>query len=226
MPVYNEKSTIKEILNKIENQIYIKKEIIIVNDNSQDETGDILNKFKFLSEHKIIEHNKNLGKGASIKTASKYVTGDIVLIQDADLEYDPSDYFNLVQPIINKETKIVYGSRLLKNKNNTKKNFFVSNFRVFANSFLTFFSNFINNQKLTDAHTCYKVFEKNLFLSLNLEENGFAFCPEVTTKISKKNEKILEIPINYFGRGHKDGKKIRFYDGIEAILAIIKYKFF
>ena len=226
IPVYNEKNTIKDILDKIENQIYIKKEIIIVDDNSQDGTSDIINKYKFFSEHKILKHNKNLGKGASIKTASNHITGDIVLIQDADLEYDPSDYLNLVKPIINQETKIVYGSRLLKHKNETEKNIFVSDFRVLANSFLTIFSNFLNNQKLTDAHTCYKVFEKNLFLSLNLQEDGFAFCPEVTTKVSRKNQQILEIPINYFGRSHKDGKKIGFYDGIEAILAIIKYRFF
>ena len=132
----------------------------------------------------------------------------------------------MIKPFSNKKIKVVYGSRVLNKKRYLLKNDLLKNFRVFANQLLTFVSNFFNNQKLTDAHTCYKVLRKKLFLSLKLKENGFSFCPEVTTKISKKNIKIYEVPISYNGRKISDGKKIRFTDALSAFITIIKYRFF
>ena len=224
IPCFNEKKTIKQLINKV-NIINIKKEIIIVDDGSFDGTTAILKKIKH-KNIKIIFKKKNEGKGSAIKSALKLIKGDLVLIQDADLEYNPNDYYKLIKPFSNKKIKVVYGSRVLNKKRYLLKNDLLKNFRVFANQLLTFVSNFFNNQKLTDAHTCYKVLRKKLFLSLKLKENGFSFCPEVTTKISKKNIKIYEVPISYNGRKISDGKKIRFTDALSAFIAIIKYRFF
>ena len=172
----------------------------------------------------LILHDKNLGKGAAIKNAQKKINGDCVIIQDADLEYDPNDYHSLIKPILDKSYKVVYGSRVL-GKNRYQKKNFTSITRIFANHILTIVSNIVNSQSLTDAHTCYKVFSGDLFKSIKLEEDGFNFCPEITTKISNLNIEIKELPINYQGRSYKEGKKIKFYDGIEALYTIIKYKF-
>mgnify|MGYP002034287381 FL=1 len=172
---------------------------------------------------KIISHKKNLGKGAAIKSGKKKVTGDIVIIQDADLEYDPKDYKKLIKPFIEKNAVVVYGSRVLGKKRYELKSF-TSISRAFFNHALTILSNLINNQKLTDAHTCYKVFSSELFKKIKLEENGFAFCPEITTKISNLNLDIFEVPISYKGREYNEGKKISYLDGIKAIYALFKYK--
>jgi len=225
IPVFNEEKTIKNLLDKIENQTYVKKQIILIDDKSGDDSLKIIENYKFKSEYKIFTHCKNKGKGACIKTAQKYVNGDLIVIQDADLEYDPADYKNLLYAFLNHRGNIIYGSRLL-NRKFTKKNNFISLKRVLANKFLTLFSNLINNQKLTDAHTCYKMFKASIFKKIKLNENGFAFCPEITTKIANLNEKIYEVPINYSGRGFSAGKKIRFFDGIEALLSILKYRNF
>ena len=223
IPAFNEENTILQILEKIENVNDIEKEIIIVDDCSTDKTKALLDSLSN-KNYKIIFHKKNLGKGAAIQTAKKFISGDIVLIQDADLEYDPQDYTKLIKPIINGETQVVYGSRVL-----GKKRYFVKNFssiyRIFFNHVLTIFSNILNKQDLTDAHTCYKVFSTKLFNSIELRENGFSFCPEITTKISKKNISIIEIPIAYHGRSYKEGKKIKVSDGFQAIITILKYKF-
>ena len=170
-------------------------------------------------------HKKNLGKGACIKSAKKFVKGKIVIIQDADLEYDPKDYKKLIKPILKKKTNVVYGSRVLNKQRYTNSNF-SSIFRVFANHILTISSNLINGQKLTDAHTCYKVLKKDIFNKIKLEEKGFSFCPELTTKISLLNEKIIEIPIRYKGRSYKEGKKINFKDGFSAIITLFYYRYF
>ncbi len=223
IPLFNEKNTIVKLLNEIEKQNYIKKQIIIVNDCSTDNSLDMINSYKFSSEKLLLSHNANLGKGACIKTAKNYVNGDIVIIQDADLEYDPHDYKKLIKPILTNVSKIVYGSRVLGKKRYFNAKNFISRSRIFFNHFLTQLSNFINNQQLTDAHTCYKVFSKDVFLNLQLKEKGFAFCPEVNSKVAKLNLKIEEVEINYNGRTYLEGKKIGLMDGVYAILALLKY---
>ena len=224
IPCFNEKKTIKQLIKKVD-KINIKKEIIIIDDGSFDGTTTILKKIKN-KNIKVIYKKKNGGKGSAIKKALKFIKGDLVLIQDADLEYNPNDYYKLIKPFNDKKIKAVYGSRVLNKKRYFLKRSFLKNFRVFANHLLTFISNILNNQNLTDAHTCYKVFRSKLFLSLKLKENGFSFCPEVTTKISKLNINIHEVPISYNGRTVSEGKKIRFVDAIAAFTTIMKYKFF
>jgi glycosyltransferase involved in cell wall biosynthesis len=223
IPVYNEKNTIEKVLDKITKITDVKKEIIVVDDFSDDGSYEILkiNKKKIT---KLIHHSRNLGKGAAIKSAKKFITGDIVIIQDADLEYDPNDYRKLLTQI-QKGYRVVYGSRVLKKNRYLSKNF-SSFIRIFFNHALTIISNLLNNQKLTDAHTCYKMFSSDVFMSIKLKENDFSFCPEITTKIAKKNIIIKEIPIKYFGRSYNQGKKIKFMDGIRAIITLFKYKFF
>ena len=223
IPVYNEKYTIQKLLNKIYKLRNLKKEIIVINDASTDGTKEILEKNKKKITH-LVNHKKNQGKGAAIQTAQKLVQGDIVLIQDGDLEYEPSDYHKLLKEIYN-GNKVVYGSRVL-GKNRYLKNNFSSKLRVFYNHILTIISNILNNQELTDAHTCYKMFQSSIFLQIKLKEKDFSFCPEITTKIGLKNIKIKEIPIKYFGRGYEEGKKINFMDGIKALLTLFKYRFF
>ena len=224
IPCYNEKKTIQKIITKIL-AINLNKEIIVVDDGSIDGTKKIIQskiKNKFI---KKIFHKKNLGKGAAIKSAKKLITGDIVIIQDADLEYFPSDYFNLIKPIITKKTNIVYGSRLLGEKKYKYKSNFYAYYRVLGNRLLTFVSNILNNQNLTDAHTCYKVFKSEIFKKIKLEENDFAFCPEITTKLSSMKEKIIEVPIRYSGRNYSQGKKIKLRDAYLALKTLFYYRF-
>ena len=224
IPVYNEIKTIEKLIKKVL-KINIEKQVIIVDDSSRDGSDKILNKFKNKVD-KIITHKKNQGKGAAIKSAQKYIKGIYVAIQDADLEYNPNDLKKLVKNIDKKKLSVVYGSRVLKkNKFQNAKNF-THIIRIWGNVFLTKVTNFINNQKLTDAHTCYKVFKSSIFKKIKLKEKGFAFCPEVTTKISKMNIKIEEYPITYNGRTYEQGKKITATDGLEALYALVKYRYF
>jgi glycosyltransferase involved in cell wall biosynthesis len=223
IPVYNEKNTIEKLLNKIHKLRNIKKEIIVVDDASNDGSVNILKKNKN-KINKLIYHKKNLGKGAAIKSAQKFVKGNVVIIQDADLEYDPADYYKLLH-FINKGYKVVYGSRVLGKNRYLLKNF-SSVIRIFFNHILTIISNFLNNQRLTDAHTCYKMFESDVFLKIMLEEKDFSFCPEITTKIGLLKIKIKEVPIKYSGRNYNEGKKIRLIDGVKAIITLFKYRFF
>jgi glycosyltransferase involved in cell wall biosynthesis len=194
-----------------------------VNDASYDGSTNILNKNKNKIS-KLIHHKKNLGKGAAIKSAQKFVKGNVVIIQDADLEYDPKDYYKLLY-FINNGYKVVYGSRVLGRNRYLLKNF-SSIIRIFFNHILTILSNLLNNQKLTDAHTCYKMFTSDIFLKIKLEENDFSFCPEITTKIGLKKINIKEVRITYNGRNYNEGKKIRLIDGIKAIITLFKYRFF
>ena len=223
IPVYNEKNTIEKILKKVNRINIIRKQIIVVDDGSNDGTKEILIKNK-KRINKLIHHRKNIGKGAAIRTAQKYVNGDIVVIQDADLEYNPSDYSKLLMQFV-KGYKVVYGSRVLGKNRYMLKNF-PSLTRIFFNHMLTIFSNILNSQNLTDAHTCYKMISSDLFMKLKLEENGFSFCPEINTKIGLCKVNIKEVPIKYYGRSYEQGKKIKLTDGIEAIRALIKYRFF
>jgi glycosyltransferase involved in cell wall biosynthesis len=224
IPCFNEINNLKKIISLILEQKNINKEIILVDDFSSDGSRQLIKESLYKKVNKVIYHRENLGKGACIKTALKKVTGDIILIQDADLEYSPSDYKKLIRPIIKKRSLVVYGSRVLY-KNRYKTKGFTSLFRILANHILTIISNTINNQKLTDAHTCYKVFHKNILKSIKLKENDFSFCPELTTKISKLNVKIIEVQIKYNGRSYKEGKKINFYDAIKALIVLLKYRF-
>ena len=222
VPAYNEKKSISKIIDQINEKIIYTKQIIVIDDFSNDGTRDVIQNLSNID--KIVFHQRNMGKGAAIKSAIPFVKGNIVAIQDADLEYDPEDLNKLAKEILDQKTNIAYGSRVL-NKKRYGNNNFISNFRIFGNHVLTILSNLFNSQQLTDAHTCYKVFKKEIFLKLNLKENDFAFCPEVNTKISLLNEKILELPISYKGRNVQEGKKIRFKDALKALLTIIKYKY-
>jgi len=224
IPCYNENRTISKIIDKILSLKNLNLQIIVIDDCSTDGTREILKNEISERVDKIIYHNINKGKGAAIKSSIKSIKGDIILIQDADLEYDPMDYYNLLKPFKNENIKVVYGSRVL-GRSIENKSTLIQKYRIIGNYLLTKFSNLINNQKLTDAHTCYKVFDKDIFFKLNIKEDDFAFCPEVTTKLSNINQKIFEVPISYYGREYEDGKKIRFSDAIKAVKVIIKYKF-
>ena len=225
IPVYNEIKTIKKLIFKVVNQQIKDIQIIVVDDFSTDGTREVIKNDLSQFINKIIYHEKNMGKGAAIRSAQKFVRGDIVIIQDADLEYDPEDYKKLIDPIINKRTSVVYGSRVLNTKRYNSKNF-ISLHRIFFNHILTIFSNFVNRQNLTDAHTCYKVFDSKIFKNIKLSENDFAFCPEITSKISKLKLNIIEIGISYTGRSVEEGKKIGIIDGFRAILVLLKYGLF
>ena len=224
IPVFNAINTIEKILNQIDQVDFIPKEIILVDDSSTDGTKSLIENHLANKVTKVIYHKNNKGKGSAIKSAQKFIKGDYVIIQDADLEYNPNDYYSLLKPIIDGKYNVVYGSRVL-GKNRYKLKNFTSIFRIFANHLLTLFSNFINNQNLTDAHTCYKVFSSKIIKDINLQEDGFNFCPEVTTKIAKLNLKIMEVPIDYYGRTISEGKKMQFFEGFRAIYCLIKYKF-
>ena len=224
IPIYNEEKIIKKLLKKVNSIKKIRKEIIVINDGSTDNTLKILKKDCKKMYTKIISYKKNIGKGYACRQGISKSKGDIIIIQDGDLEYNPKDYYKLLQPILQNKTNIVYGSRVLNGGKRVRPKTLSFKVRIFANHFLTFLSNILNNQNLTDAHTCYKVFKKKIIKKIKLRENGFNFCPEITTKFSKIDEKILEVPIDYFGRTVEEGKKIRFFDGIRAIYCLIKYK--
>ena len=224
IPVYNEKKTIQKIIDKVLKIKNLKKQIIIVDDGSTDGTTEVLKKIQKQKIYKIIYSKKNKGKGYAIRLAQPHVQGEFVIIQDADLEYNPNDIKKIIKVFKNKNNMVVYGSRVL-NTNRYKKNNFISIIRVFANHMLTIVSNIINNQNLTDAHTCYKAFNSKIFKKIKLKENSFSFCPEITTKISKLNIPITEIKISYKGRSVKDGKKISLKDAFIAIKTLIKYRF-
>jgi len=221
IPVYNEKNTILEIIKKVENANLpqeLKKEIIIVDDRSTDGTRKILKEIEW--KYKIIFHEKNKGKGAAIKSALKEVTGDIVIIQDADLEYNPQDYIKLLDPILNREANVVYGSRFLNKHNPRYIHLYL------GNKFLSLIFSLMFMQKISDMETCYKVLSREIINKIKIKSNRFNFEPEITAKIIKLGYKIKEVHISYQSRSFKEGKKINWQDGISAIYALIKYKFF
>jgi|TARA_X000000368_G_C22787860_1_gene604535 glycosyltransferase involved in cell wall biosynthesis len=222
IPCYNEQSTIKEIVQKINLQKNINKEIIIIDDNSSDKTREILEKEIRNEVNKIIFNDKNYGKGYSIRRGIENASGDYILIQDADLEYDPNDYQKLLGPIINANADVVYGSRFIGNDERRVLYFW----HTLGNKFLTLLSNILSNLNFTDMEVGYKLFKTDLIKSIHLKEDRFGFEPEITAKISKKNVKIYEVGINYFGRKYSEGKKITWKDGFSAIRCIIKYNLF
>lgn len=220
IPVYNEEKTVARCIKRVkEAEILpgIKKEIIVVNDGSDDKTEKILKKLKGI---KFISYQKNKGKGFAIRQGLKKAKGDYLVIQDADLEYDPRDYKKLLQPILNKEAEVVYGSRF----SGEHRNIFF--WHMVANKFLSLLTNILYNSTLSDMEVGYKVFPRKLLLSLNLKENGFGFEPEVTAKILKRKIRIYEVPISYLGREFEEGKKITWWDGVQAVFVLFKYKFF
>ena len=225
IPCYNEIKTIEKIIDKIVNLKDLDKEIIVIDDCSIDGSRELLKTNLISKIDHLILNEKNYGKGFCIIQAKSKISGDIVIIQDADLEYDPNDYYELIKPITMKKTNVVYGSRVL-GKKRYVGNSYISFSRIFFNHILTLLSNMLNSQNLTDAHTCYKVVKREIFDNIDLKEFSFSFCPELTTKLSKLNEKIFEIPINYVGREYNEGKKIKLKDGLIAIKALIKYRFF
>ncbi|MAG92098.1 glycosyl transferase [Candidatus Woesearchaeota archaeon] len=221
IPVYNEEKTLKEIIDRVKRVKLsnITKEIIVVDDFSKDDTRNILSKIKGI---KKVYHKKNMGKGAAIKTGLKNSTGDLVLIQDADLEYNPSDYPKLLKPIMQNKTKVVYGSRFEVIRKNLK---YMYKLHYIGNLFLTFLTNLLYNTRITDMETGYKLLRKEVIDGITIKANGFDFEPEITAKLLKKGYKIIEVPIGFVGRHFDEGKKITWIDGIKAVYYLLKYRF-
>lgn len=223
IPCYNEKKTIKELLTKVRN-ISLNKQVVVVDDCSTDGTAKILkNDLKELYDMLIIK-DVNEGKGSAILAAKPFVLGNIIVIQDADLEYDPNDLVKIYNAYNDPKIDAVYGSRVLGKKRYQSKNF-INIYRIFFNHLLTILSNLINNQKLTDAHTCYKSFRYEVFKLLPIKSKGFDFCTEVNSLLGKMRANIIEVPITYNGRTYEEGKKIKISDGLIAIITLIKIRF-
>lgn len=225
IPVYNEKNTISKVINDIKKVKIkdIKKEVIVVDDFSTDNTRSILKKIKE-NGIRIFYHTKNIGKGASIRTGLDHATGDIILIQDADWEYDPNEYPKLLKPIIENKSKVVYGSRLKAIQKNRDS---IYKLHYFGNLFLTWMTNMMYNAKITDMETGYKVFTREVLdkIGPKLRAKRFDFEPELTAKILKKGYQIHEVPISFYARKFEQGKKITWRDGIKALFYLIKYRF-
>ena len=220
-PVYNEEKTIREIVRRVQNAPF-DKELIIVDDGSFDETPQLLKKLSAEHDNLLVIHQSpNQGKGAALRQGFSHATGDIIIIQDADLEYDPNDYDRLLAPILDGRADVVYGSRFLGGPHRVL--FF---WHYLGNKFLTLFSNVLNNLNLTDMEVGYKVFRRQLLHQIQLKSNRFGFEPEFTAKIAKLKPRIYEVPISYSGRSYAEGKKITWKDGALALFSIVWFRFF
>jgi glycosyltransferase involved in cell wall biosynthesis len=217
IPVYNEATTVKELIARVQS-VPIDKEIIIVDDGSSDGTRDVLLGLQGQERLTILFHEKNQGKGAALRTAFQQVKGDIVIIQDADLEYDPQEYGKLIKPILDGKADVVYGSRFLGGPHRV-----LLFWHYVGNKILTLFSNMLTNLNLTDMETCYKVFKASLLKQFSIESNRFGVEPEITTKLARLKCRIYEVDISYSGRDYTEGKKINWRDGIAAFYWIIKF---
>ena len=223
IPCYNEEKTISVIVERIKAQKNLLIEIIIIDDHSNDNTLNELSKIaQIYPDIKIVMHEKNMGKGSALKSGIKLATGNIILIQDADLEYNPNDYKNLLQPFLETDADVVYGTRF-KGGNYVRLHFF---WHYLANKILTTLTNVVTNLNMSDMETGYKLFKSEVIKKINLKENAFGIEPEITVKLAKKKHIFYEVPISYNGRSYQEGKKITFLDGIRAIFCIFKYRFF
>jgi glycosyltransferase involved in cell wall biosynthesis len=222
IPCYNEKATIQAIIEAVRDSSYKNKEIIVVDDCSTDGTLEILGDEISPLVDKILYHDVNQGKGAALRTGIQAATGDIVIIQDADLEYDPGQFSYIIKPILQGKADVVYGSRFLGGAPHRVLYFW---HRV-GNGFLTLVSNMFTNLNLTDMETCYKAFRREIIQGIRIEENRFGFEPEITAKIAKTGCRIYEVGIAYYGRTYAEGKKIGWKDGFWALYCIIKYNLF
>ncbi len=224
IPAYNEEQTIRKLLDKVCAVTLIEgisKEILVIDDGSSDSTNDIVAEYISslgVKNIRLISQERNQGKGAALRKGIEVATGDFIIIQDADLEYDPEDYNLLLPHLLNGE-KVVYGSRFLRKENKHSYQSF-----YYGGLLVTFFTNLLFLQKLTDEPTCYKAFETNFLKSIPLKCTGFEFCPEVTAKTAKKGIKIKEVPIHYYPRSIEQGKKIKWTDGLDALWTLLKYR--
>ena len=219
IPCYNEKGSLPELISLVKGAPVQDKEIILVDDGSDDGTTDLIKNNLEKKVDKVVYHPKNMGKGSAIKSGLQYVSGDMVIIQDADLEYDPKEYPKLMAPIIEGKADVVFGSRFLGEGPHRVHLFW----HYVGNKFLTILSNMFTNLNLTDMETCYKLFKTEFIKEINIEQKGFGIEPEITAKIAKKECRIYEVGISYYGRSYSEGKKINWRDGFKAIYLILKY---
>ena len=219
IPCYNEKATIHEIVAAVRAAPYPDKELIIVDDCSTDGTRQLLESEVAGLVDRVIYHERNQGKGAALRTGFKAATGDVVIVQDADLEYDPNEYTRILEPIVQGKADVVYGSRFMGGEAHRVLYFW----HRMGNGLLTLLSNMFTNLNLTDMETCYKAFRREIIQSITIEENRFGFEPEITAKLAKTRCRIFEVGISYYGRTYEEGKKIGWKDGVRAIWCILKY---
>lgn len=220
IPCYNERDHIRNIVRKVQASPIPNKEIIVVDDCSTDGTMEVLERDIRPLVSQILYHKQNAGKGAALRTGFRAATGDVVIIQDADSEYDPMEYPKIVQPIFDGEADVVYGSRFLKGSN--YENAYWQN--IVANRLLTFLSNCFTGMHITDMETCYKAFRRDIIQSIDIQEERFGFEPEITAKIAKKKYRVKEVPISYYPRKKQEGKKIGYRDGLRALYCIWRYR--
>jgi glycosyltransferase involved in cell wall biosynthesis len=218
IPVYNEKNTIRDIVNRVK-AVSLEKEIIVVDDRSTDGTQEVLRQLAEDGSVRMFSHDRNQGKGAALRTGFQHAKNDIVIIQDADLEYDPEEFPKLIKPIVDGKADVVYGSRFTGSEAHRVFYFW----HMVGNKLLTLLSNMLTNLSLTDMETCYKAFRREVLQKITIEENRFGFEPEITAKLAKLNVRIYEVGISYAGRSYKEGKKINWKDGFSAIRCIVKY---
>jgi glycosyltransferase involved in cell wall biosynthesis len=222
IPCYNEARTIRQIVERVRAAPVPDKEIIVVDDCSRDGTQEVLRQEVAPLVDRIIYHETNRGKGAALRTGFAVATGDIVLVQDADLEYDPQEYLRLIKPIVDGQAEVVFGSRFMGSDAHRVVYFW----HMVGNKFLTLCSNMLTNLNLTDMETCYKVFHREVLNKITIEEDRFGFEPEITAKVARLHVPVYEVGISYYGRTYEDGKKIGWRDGIRALYAIVRYNVF